>query len=45
MEAEIIGKEKHEHKWNYYHGVLGYESFVCSVCGKDINDEYHQGEL
>lgn len=28
----------HTHQWHYYHGLLGYESLVCSVCRKDIND-------
>lgn len=27
-----------ERKFNYYDGCLGYESYVCSVCGWDIND-------
>ena len=43
MESIQEQKEEHEHKWTYYDGCLGYESFVCSVCGRDINDEYNRG--
>lgn len=27
-----------ETEFKYYHGFLGYESFVCSVCGFDSNN-------
>lgn len=29
---------KQEKNFVYYDGCLGYESFVCEKCGKDIND-------
>ena len=29
---------KHKHIWEYYHGMLGYESYVCKICGTDIKD-------
>ena len=30
---------KKKQSFKYYHGFLGYESFVCSVCNWDINDK------
>ena len=26
------------HEWRYYHGVLGYETELCTRCGVDWND-------
>lgn len=30
--------QEHTHVWKYYDGWLGYESFVCELCGIDEND-------
>lgn len=27
-----------KHDWKYYDGCLGYESFLCRLCGVDVND-------
>ena len=35
---EYCNKCKKETIFKYYHGLLGYESFNCSVCNSDIND-------
>jgi len=45
ISMESVEQKEHEHKWTYYDGCLGYESFICAICKKDINDEYHKGEL
>jgi len=29
---------EHKHEWVYYDGALGYESYVCKICGIDQND-------
>lgn len=38
IKTALEGKKKHKHKWKYYHGMLGYESAVCEICGIDINE-------
>lgn len=31
-------KEQCEHDFRFYEGCIGYESWVCSKCGLDINE-------
>ena len=35
---------KKEREFKYYHGLLGYESFICSVCNWDINENKPIGD-
>ena len=35
---KVCLKCEKEREFIYYDGCLGYESFVCAVCGWDIND-------
>lgn len=38
LDVHYCAKCSKNQKFVYYHGWLGYESFVCSVCGFDVND-------
>jgi hypothetical protein len=38
MAEHYCDKCKKKRKFVYYHGLLGYESFECAVCHRDIND-------
>jgi len=39
MKISYCPKCQKETEFKYYDGCLGYESYVCSICNFDINDE------
>jgi len=42
MNKNYCEKCKTEREFKYHHGLLGYESFICSVCDWDINERKNE---